>query len=80
VSASSSPGGWAGRAALTHPASGASQSATGFTRTDLDTLLTASPAPGVSIFLPTDRRGREVRQGPIRLGNLIRAARELWLL
>jgi len=38
--------------------------------------MAASPAPGVSIFLPTDRRGREVRQGPIRLGNLIRAARE----
>jgi hypothetical protein len=41
--------------------------------------MAASPAPGVSIFLPTDRRGREVRQGPIRLGNLIRAARELLL-
>ncbi len=41
--------------------------------------MAASPTPGVSIFLPTDRRGREVRQGPIRLGNLIRAARELLL-
>jgi hypothetical protein len=41
--------------------------------------MAASPAPGVSIFLPTDRRGREVRQGPIRLGNLIRTARELLL-
>ena len=41
--------------------------------------MAASPAPGVSIFLPTDRRGREVRQGPIRLGNLIRTARGLLL-
>lgn len=76
MSAASSPGGWAGRAALAHPASGVSRSTTGFTRGDLDTLLAASPAPAVSIFLPTDRRGREVRQGPIRLRNLIRAAGE----
>lgn len=41
--------------------------------------MTAAPATGVSIFLPTHRRGREVRQGPIRLGNLIRAARKLLL-
>ena len=60
-------------------ASNAAQPSAGFTRGDLETLMSAAPATGVSIFMPTHRRGREVRQGPIRLGNLIRSARKLLL-
>lgn len=45
-----------------------------FTRSDLFTVLAAVPPLGVSIFLPTHVRGSEVRQGPIRLKNLISQA------
>lgn len=41
-----------------------------FTRANLFTLLDASPACGVSIFMPTHLMGAEIRQGPIRLKNL----------
>jgi hypothetical protein len=47
-----------------------------FTRSDLSTLLTADPALGISIFLPTHVLGSEVRQGPIRLKNLTAQARD----
>lgn len=44
-------------------------------RRTLDNLATiAGPGPLVSIYLPTHRTGREVRQGPIRLKNLLRLA------
>jgi len=43
-----------------------------FSRDDLEILATAAEPPCVSIFLPTHRSaGREVRQDPIRLKNLI---------
>jgi len=47
-----------------------------FTRSDLSALMTAAPARAVSIFLPTHVVGSEVRQGPIRLKNLIAQARD----
>jgi hypothetical protein len=42
-----------------------------FTRADLSTLLASAPSPAVSIFLPTHVLGSEIRQGPIRLKNLV---------
>lgn len=47
-----------------------------FTRSDLTKLMTAAPSLGVSIFLPTHVRGREIRQDPILLKNLVTEARE----
>ena len=47
-----------------------------FTRSDLNALMEAAPPLGVSIFLPTHVRGREIRQDPIRLKNLAAEARE----
>ena len=47
-----------------------------FTRTDLDTLLNHDEAPALSIFLPTHTAGRETRQDPIRLRNLMADATE----
>ena len=47
-----------------------------FTRSELSRLLSAPPSLGVSIFLPTHVVGREVRQGPIRLKNLVAEARD----
>lgn len=46
-----------------------------FTKSVLSTLIETAPAVGVSIFLPTHVRGAEVREGPIRLKNLIAEAR-----
>lgn len=43
-------------------------------RKDLEALLAHEGAPAVSIFLPTHRAGREIRQDPIRLKNLLGAA------
>jgi len=43
-------------------------------RTDLERLALQGRGPYVSVFLPTHRAGREVRQGPIRLKNLLRQA------
>jgi len=45
-----------------------------FDRSNLETLLKTQAQPCVSIFLPTERAGREVQQNPIRLKNLIRDA------
>lgn len=47
-----------------------------FTRDDLRTLIDETARPAVSIFLPTHIRGREVRQDPIRLRNLLGEAEE----
>lgn len=46
-----------------------------FTRSDLATLMNDAPELGVSIFLPTHLRSREIRQDPIRLKNLVAEAR-----
>lgn len=79
MSPSAGPSGRAVRVAVAQRSSGHTPSAAGFTRADLITVMTASPEPGVSIFLPTHLHGREVQQGPIRLANLVREARELLL-
>ncbi|WP_119458739.1 hypothetical protein [Rhodospirillaceae bacterium SYSU D60014] len=48
------------------------------TKDDLGRLMTADATPAVSIFLPTHIAGREVRQDPIRLKDLLgEAARQL---
>ena len=47
-----------------------------FTRGDLDTLMADDSPIGVSIYLPTEVRGSEIRQGQIRLKNLIAQARQ----
>lgn len=45
-----------------------------FTQHDLRRLLETAATPKVSIFLPTHLGGREIRQDPIRLKNLINDA------
>jgi hypothetical protein len=47
-----------------------------FTRSDLSDLSAAEAPFSVSLFLPTHVKGAEVRQGPIRLKNLIGEAAE----
>jgi hypothetical protein len=47
-----------------------------FALPDLIALVDAAPAPGVSIFLPTHVMGRETRQDPIRLKNLLGEAQD----
>ena len=47
-----------------------------FSRTDLTKLIEAEPAIGVSFYLPTRTHGRETRQNPIMLKNLLSEARE----
>jgi Bacterial archaeo-eukaryotic release factor family 3 len=47
-----------------------------FSRSDLDELVAMDTAPAVSIYLPTHFGGREVRQDPIRLKNLLSSAAE----
>jgi Bacterial archaeo-eukaryotic release factor family 3 len=47
-----------------------------FSRTDLEELLMMEVQPAISIYLPTHVAGREVRQDPIRLKNLLSAAAE----
>lgn len=42
-----------------------------FTKDDLERLLSTNAAPAVSLFLPTHVAGREIRQDPIRLKNLL---------
>ena len=44
------------------------------TRKDFQELSTREAAPAVSIYLPTHVAGREIRQDPIRLRNLLAAA------
>jgi hypothetical protein len=46
------------------------------TKADLTNLIDATLAPGVSLFLPTHTLGRETRQNPIILKNLLALARE----
>ncbi len=43
-------------------------------RDDLEALLTKREGPCVSIFMPTERKGAEIQQNPIRLKNLIAQA------
>ncbi len=43
-----------------------------FLRNDLDELLACEARPAVSIYLPTHKAGREIRQDSIRLRNLLR--------
>lgn len=43
---------------------------------DFAELAATRSSACVSLYLPTHRRGREVREGPIRLSNLLRDARE----
>ena len=45
-------------------------------REDLQSLIDLSPAPCVSIYLPTYRAGVETTQNPIRMKNLLREADE----
>jgi hypothetical protein len=47
-----------------------------FSRTDLEELVMMEVQPAISIFLQTHVAGREVRQDPIRLKNLLSAAAE----
>ncbi len=47
-----------------------------FSRTDLTNLIEAAPAIGVSLYLPTQTQGRETRQNPIMLKNLLGQARD----
>ena len=47
-----------------------------FDRPDLDNLLKTQAGPCVSIFLHTERTGREMQQNPIRLKNLLREAEQ----
>lgn len=47
-----------------------------FTRNDLKSLLETDDGLRASIFMPTHRTGREVRQDPVRLKNLIAEAEE----
>src|ERR1700738_3765936 len=45
-----------------------------FSRSDLDEVAAMDARPAVSIFLPTHIAGREIRQDPIRLKNLLSSA------
>ena len=45
-----------------------------FSPSDLDELVAMDARPAVSIFLPTHIAGREIRQDPIRLKNLLSSA------
>jgi hypothetical protein len=47
-----------------------------FTRHDLDRLIAIEDTPVVSIFMPTHRAGREMRQGPVRFRALTGQARD----
>ncbi|MBV9200656.1 MAG: hypothetical protein JOY83_13190 [Alphaproteobacteria bacterium] len=47
-----------------------------FSRDDLDELVALEENPAVSLYLPTHVAGREIRQDPIRLKNLLSAAAE----
>jgi hypothetical protein len=47
-----------------------------FSRTDLEELVMMEARPAISIYFPTHVAGREIRQDPIRLKNLLSAATE----
>ncbi len=42
-----------------------------FSRTDLTNLIDAAPNVAVSLYIPTQKSGRETRQNPIMLKNLL---------
>lgn len=42
-----------------------------FSRTDLTTLIEAAPSVAISLYLPTQTHGRETKQNPIMLKNLL---------
>lgn len=46
-----------------------------FTQTDLTRLMTTESATAISIFMPTHPKGKEIRQDPVRLKNLLADAR-----
>jgi len=46
------------------------------THAQLRRLVEAGTSPAVSIFMPTHRQGRDVRQDPVRLKNLLREAED----
>ena len=43
---------------------------------EIRSMLSESEAPAVSIFVPTHRAGKEIRQNPIRLKNLVKQAED----
>jgi Bacterial archaeo-eukaryotic release factor family 3 len=45
-----------------------------FSRSDLDELVASEAQPAASLYLPTHVAGREIRQDPIRLKNLLASA------
>ena len=45
-----------------------------FDRSHLETLIRTQAEPCVSLFMRTERTGREIQQNPIRLKNLIKEA------
>jgi hypothetical protein len=47
-----------------------------FSRSDLDELVASEADPAISIYLPTHTAGREIRQDPTRLKNLLSSAAE----
>jgi hypothetical protein len=47
-----------------------------FTKQSLTELVTGVKGPCVSIYMPTERKGAETQQGPIRLKNLLNQAEE----
>ena len=47
-----------------------------FSRSDLDELVAIDARPAVSLYLPTHLAGREIRQDPIRLKNLLSSTAE----
>lgn len=47
-----------------------------FSRSDLDELVAIEADPAVSVYLPTHTAGREIRQDPIRLKNLLSSAEQ----
>ena len=47
-----------------------------FSRSHLDELVAMDARPAVSLYLPTHVAGREIRQDPIRLKNLLSSAAE----
>jgi len=47
-----------------------------FSKPDLTYLIEAAPAVGISFYLPTQTLGRETRQNPITLKNLLGQARD----
>jgi hypothetical protein len=47
-----------------------------FSHSDLDELVATEAQPAVSLYLPTHVAGREIRQDPIRLKNLLASAAE----